>query len=234
MKLGEIGIELKGDIYDGKIWSDFQEYDGKPFLSQPLTYGLMLNVDWFKPYKHLEYSVGAIYLTLMNLPRQVRFKQENVLLIGLIPGPKEPSLNINSFLKPSVDELLEFLDGVHLKVDGRSQIVRCALLCVACDIPASRKVNGFLGHTAIRGCSKCLKEFPGGVGQKDYSGFDLSLWPPRSNEQHRKNVSSILKCKTKTKTQQANMESTYPILTPLGWRSLIPCITFILEQQNMY
>lgn len=79
------------DVYDGKIWMDFQHYEGKPFLSQPLTYGLMLNVDWFKPCKHLEYSVGAIYLIIMNLPRQVRFKQENVLLVGLIPGPKEPN-----------------------------------------------------------------------------------------------------------------------------------------------
>jgi len=193
------------DVYDGKVWADFQQYDGKPFLSQPFTYGLMLNVDWFKPYKHLEYSVGAIYLTIMNLPRQGRFKQENILLVGLIPSPKEPHLSINSFLKPLVGELTEFLDGVQLNVGGKSQMVKCALLCVACDIPASRKVNGFLGHTAVRGCSKCLKEFPGGIGQKDYSGFDLSQWTPRSNAQHRKDVSSVLKCKTKT--QQANLES---------------------------
>ncbi len=94
-------------IYDGQIWAEFQEYNGKPFLSQPFTYGLMLNVDWFKPYKHLEYSVGAMYLTIMNLPRQKRFKEENVLLVGLIPGPHEPSLNINSFLKTLVEDLLE-------------------------------------------------------------------------------------------------------------------------------
>ena len=102
---------ILNDIYDGEIWKEFQEYKGKPFLLHPLTYGLMLNVDWFKPYKHLEYSVGAIYLTVMNLPRQVRFKWENVLLVGLIPGSKEPSLNINSYLRPLLDELLAFFDG---------------------------------------------------------------------------------------------------------------------------
>ena len=32
-----------------------------------------------------------MYLTILNLPRKIRFKQENVLLIGLIPGPKEPN-----------------------------------------------------------------------------------------------------------------------------------------------
>ena len=25
------------------------------------TFGLMLNVDWFNPYKHTQYSVGALY-----------------------------------------------------------------------------------------------------------------------------------------------------------------------------
>ncbi len=42
---------------------------------------LMANIDWFR---HTEYSIGA---TIMNLPRAVRFRQENVMLIGLMPGP---------------------------------------------------------------------------------------------------------------------------------------------------
>lgn len=67
----------------------------------------MLNVDWFKPHKHTEYSVGALYLTLMNL-RTMHFRQENVLLIGLIPGPKEPKRDINSILSPLVHELQKF------------------------------------------------------------------------------------------------------------------------------
>lgn len=52
--------------------------------------------------------------------------------------------------------------------------VRCALLCVACDLPAGRKLCGFLGHSAKFGCSKCLKVFPGSAGTMNYSGFDRS------------------------------------------------------------
>ena len=39
------------DIYDGKIWSDFQTVHGQSlnFLSEPLTFGMMINVDWFLP-----------------------------------------------------------------------------------------------------------------------------------------------------------------------------------------
>ena len=47
------------DVFDGKIWGDFQHYEGKPFLGEPFTYGLMLNIDWFQPCKHVKYSVGA-------------------------------------------------------------------------------------------------------------------------------------------------------------------------------
>ena len=31
----------------------------------------------------------------MNLPRAIRFKRENIIIVGLLPGPKEPSKSIN-------------------------------------------------------------------------------------------------------------------------------------------
>ena len=39
--------------------------------------------------------------------------------------------------------------------------IKAALLCISTDIPAVRKVCGFLGHAARLGCSKCTKEFEG-------------------------------------------------------------------------
>lgn len=38
--------------------------------------------------------------------------------------------------------------------------IRAALLCTASDIPATRKLCGFVGHGALKGCSRCLKSFP--------------------------------------------------------------------------
>ncbi|XP_070537866.1 uncharacterized protein [Ptychodera flava] len=97
------------------------------------------------------------------------------MLVGLIPGPKEPKKNINSYLGPLVQELQRLFHGVKLKDGSRfGNIYRCALMCLACDIPACRKCGGFVGHTAERGCSKCFKAFPRqSFGQKpDYSGYD--------------------------------------------------------------
>ena len=36
--------------------------NGRDFLSRRYSFGLMMNVDWFQPFKHTNYSVGAIYV----------------------------------------------------------------------------------------------------------------------------------------------------------------------------
>jgi hypothetical protein len=194
------------DIYDGNIWKEYQQCLGSPFLSEPFSFAFVLNIDWFQPYTHTTSSIGVIYLTVLNLPRIVRYKRKNVILVGIIPGPHEPKDNINSFLKPLVDELQLFWKGVKLSIQIGScrneEIVRCAILCVSCDIPAGRKTCGFLGHSANLGCSRCLKFFPGQVGNKDYSGFDRTEWEKRENEQHRKAVQVTQNCRTKTRKKE--------------------------------
>ena len=82
-----------------------------------------------------------------------------------------------------------------------SVIVRAALLCVSCDIPAARKVCGFVGH---RACTKCLKDFPTeSFGDlPDYSGFEREKWPIRTNTTHRQFASEYLACQTKSEQKQ--------------------------------
>lgn len=198
------------DVYHGRIWKEFFTLSGQPFLSTTSTLALMLNVDWFQPFKHTTYSVGAIYLSIMNLPRSLRFRSENMILVSIISGPSEPKIDMNTYLDPLVNELNQFLTGISLNVkEGSATVskkVRCALLCCACDLPAGRKLCGFLGHSASLGCSKCLKIFPGTVGNKNYSGFDRAMWPARNTEAHRENVKKILECKTKTERAQKESE----------------------------
>ena len=74
---------------------------------------LRSNVNWFKLYEHTNYSVGIIYLVIGNLPRNKQFNIENIIIVGCIPGPKEPKLNINSFLKSMIEELV---DGAKIKL----------------------------------------------------------------------------------------------------------------------
>ena len=111
----------------------------------------------------------------MNLPRAERFHPDNIIICEIIPGPHEPSMHINQFLSKLVSELLQLWDGVYINVPGVPLPIRirAALMCVASDIPATRKVCGFTGHNSTKGCSKCLKSFDIKVGQpSDYSGYD--------------------------------------------------------------
>ena len=63
-----------GDVYNGQVWQDYQYVDREPFLAEPNNLALMLNVDWFQPFKHAPYSVGAVYLVILNLPHEDCFK----------------------------------------------------------------------------------------------------------------------------------------------------------------
>lgn len=198
------------DVFSGQVWKDFLNVDGVPFLSVPYNFAFSLNVDWFQPYKRSMYSAGAIYLSVLNLPRAERFTSENILLVGVIPGPHEPELTINTFLKPLVEELLQLWDGVVMQTqDKRLVLVRAALLCVACDVPAARKVCGFCGHRALRGCSKCKKLFPtekfGDL--PDYSGFKREQWELRSLSEHREYAKKYQAANTITEQKAIERES---------------------------
>jgi len=103
------------DIYDGKIWKYFPSHIDILTPSKFFTHekadsnlGIMINLDWFQPFESLVYSCGAIYGIICNLPHDIRFKKENILTLGLLPGPNEVKLErINHYLAPIIDELLE-------------------------------------------------------------------------------------------------------------------------------
>ena len=48
------------------MWKQF-ELNG--YLKGQYNLALMLNVDWFQPFKHSSYSLGVIYLVILNLPK---------------------------------------------------------------------------------------------------------------------------------------------------------------------
>jgi len=108
--------EQLSDIYDGRIWKTFQDPDENlPFFRKELSdsrLGLMINLDWFQPYDNSQYSIGAIYGVICNLPRDERFKPSNILTLAIIPGPSEPKLHhLNHYLAPLIDQLVGLWNG---------------------------------------------------------------------------------------------------------------------------
>src|SRR5919108_3861567 len=147
------------DIYDGNVWKTFP-FDGSRFFSPETAstnLGLLINLDWFQPFKYTQHSTGAIYASICNLPRSERNKPENILYLGFLPGPKEVGLEkINHYLAPIVDELKKLWEGwkVPQTYDNKDGLeIRVALIIGSSDIPASRKL---FGHgSAIKKCHRC-------------------------------------------------------------------------------
>ena len=135
------------DVYDGSIWSDFLTYNGDDFLNAPRSLAFAINVDWFQPFKgRNDRSVGVIYLVLLNLPREQRFKWENIIVAGIIPEMNKEPKSLNTFLAPIVDELEALWKGVKLMTSQcpGPLTYRGALLLASADLPAVRKLCGLI------------------------------------------------------------------------------------------
>jgi hypothetical protein len=80
--------------------------------------------DWalrFQATKEGNYSIGACYLVLNNLPRHLRFLRENISLSLIMPGPNEPNdYGIDQMLGPLIDEILQLQQGMVPTWVGRS------------------------------------------------------------------------------------------------------------------
>ena len=90
-------------------------------------------------------SVGSIALALLNLPPSIRYKAENLYVLGMIPGPREPSLDeINHFLRLVVEFFLPaWKNGTWFtKTDQHPEgRLACSVIAVAVnDLPAARKI----------------------------------------------------------------------------------------------
>lgn len=190
------------DVYDGNLWKEWMKIDGVPFLEIPGNLLFMLNIDWFQPYTHIQYSIGVIYLVIQNLPRKIRFKPENIIIVATIPGPKEPSCDdLNPYLDNMVDDLLSLWNGVLFATPScslPSKVIRGALTYISSDIPATRKICGFYGIRAGYGCSKCMKYFPSTSVSNNYSGFNREQWTPRTLADHNKHINEAKAAKTQT------------------------------------
>ena len=199
----KINNNYLADIYEGNIWKTFKDQDTNFFTAEHADthLGLMINLDWFSPFQNSIYSTGAIYAVICNLPRELRFKPQNIITLALLPGPKEVKLHhINHYLAPLVDQLLELWNGIEITTNESpmdTKKIKCAVICYSCDIPAARKLCGQI--SARIACFQCEKHAQFDARhQPNFGGFvDMNNWFVECDVDEIKiNAHAWLQCKT--------------------------------------
>lgn len=169
------------DIYDGRVWKEFKDDNDDPFFIKEYAdthLGLMINMDWFQPFVGSLYSVGVIYAVICNLPRPERYKTHNILTLAVIPGPHEPKLHeINNYLNPIINQLVHLWNGYNIVTheNDNGRFVRGAIIGCSSDVPATRKLCGFI--SARIACYRCHKSANFVNNQPNFGGFvDFEDW----------------------------------------------------------
>jgi hypothetical protein len=177
--------DILHDVWDGSIVRDFKDAGGNPFFlykGPELRLLFSFYYDNFNPFHNRQsgkkYSVGVMFLVCLNLPPNERFKRENMFLVGIVPGPKQPSLTqINHFLKPLVDQLAPFYSSGYFlsqtRQHPRGRTARGGLIPIVTDLHAARQAVGFGSFGSRHFCTFC------GLFIQDIEDTDPTNWPAR-------------------------------------------------------
>jgi len=109
--------------------------------------------DSFAPFKKRKHTVWILLVFNYNLPPDECFQKDNILCVGIIPGPKKPH-DADLFIYPLMQELLELSTGVSAyDALSCSIFALCAYLITAFgDIPAISMLMHMKGHNALCPC----------------------------------------------------------------------------------
>ena len=164
-------------LWDSPAWTGFQ--NGWTSGRHHLTFSIY--IDWFNPYGNKiggkVVSCGAIMLVCMNLPPEHRFRLGNMFFAGMTPPPYSPNVTaINELTEPIICQLLTFWPGKVIPTfqHPNGVLVGVAILPVLADLPALRKLCGYLSFSATYFCTWCR------CRQSDLERLDLENWEPRT------------------------------------------------------
>ena len=97
------------DIWNGKLIHELVE---RGLFANKSDISLSFHTDGVKLFKsRTAFHVWPLLLIINNLPPDQRFKKDNILLLGIIPGLNQPK-DIDSFSCPLVNELKELQAGI--------------------------------------------------------------------------------------------------------------------------
>lgn len=173
---------------DGEAWKDFDTRN-RTFCADARNVRLGLASDGFNPFRNMssKHSTWPVMLIPYNLPPWICMKQTSLILSMIISGPDSPGNDIDIYLEPLVDELLQLWDGVET-YDASSQekfSLRAALLWTLNDFPALAYLYGWStgGKYACPSCAVNTRSFRLKKGGK-FCYMGHRRWLPLNHKYH--------------------------------------------------
>ena len=104
-----------------------------------------------------------------------------------------------------------------------------------CDIPATAKIGGFVGHASKHACWKCSKVFPYDASLKRVSFSGVQLAPLRDHDTHKQNALKTLTAITPMQRSELEL-GTGSHFTQLMYLPYYDCVQFSIidPMHNMY
>ncbi|CAG8819717.1 24999_t:CDS:2, partial [Gigaspora rosea] len=96
------------DIYDGKLYKEILE---EGLLSDDCDIVFSASLDGYQIFEQQHDDCWVILMINNNLSPEIRVKKENLLVIAIIPGPKQPKI-FNTFMRPLINELKQLEEGM--------------------------------------------------------------------------------------------------------------------------
>ncbi|KAG2054033.1 hypothetical protein BDR06DRAFT_885012 [Suillus hirtellus] len=125
-------------------------------------------------------SCGIISMACLNLLVDIRYKPENMYVVGIIPGLKQPSLeNLNHYIQPLINDLVDAwqcsIKFSKMACYPHGQLTCSAVAPVVCDLPATRHIASMAGVGSHFYCSACNCYHKSTCGRVDFE-----KWEPRN------------------------------------------------------
>ncbi|XP_037444804.1 uncharacterized protein LOC119313096, partial [Triticum dicoccoides] len=145
---------------DGTQWRKIDRWF-KDFAADARNIRFALSTDGMNPFgeQSSSHSTWPVTLCIYNLPPWLCMKRKFIMMPVLIQGPKQPGNDIDVYLRPLVDELLQLWGGVRVWDEHKQEEfdLRALLFVTINDWPALSNLSG-LSNKGYNTCTHCLHE----------------------------------------------------------------------------
>ncbi|KAK2444836.1 peroxidase P7 [Trifolium repens] len=146
---------------DGLAWKHFDQVN-LDFVSEPRNVRLGLCSAGFTPYTQVSatpYSCWPVIVTPYNLPPEMCMSKPYMFLSAVIPGSSSPTVGIDIYLQPFIDDLKRLWEGVVTYDISRKRNfkMKAALMWTINDFPAYGMLSGWGTHCKLA-CPICMED----------------------------------------------------------------------------